>query len=162
MKKMEIMRATVDDAEEILKLQKLAYQSEAARYDNYDIPPLTQTIEEVIYQFKTHTFLKAISSGKIVGTVRAREEYGTCYIGRLAVHPDRQNLGIGTALMKAIEGCYRPKRFELFVGSKSEKNIYLYKKLGYSAYRADNYECGNIEIYYMEKKFKDIWQNSSV
>jgi ribosomal protein S18 acetylase RimI-like enzyme len=159
MKNIEIVRATVDDAEEILKLQKLAYQSEAAIYDNYDIPPLTQTIEEVIYQFKTHTFLKAISRGKIVGTVRAHEEYGTCYIGRLAVHPDRQNLGIGTALMRAIEGCYRPKRFELFVGSKSEKNIYLYKKLGYSVYRADNYGCGNIEIYYMEKKCKDIWQN---
>jgi ribosomal protein S18 acetylase RimI-like enzyme len=156
MKKIQIVRSTVDDAREILKLQKLAYQSEAERYDNYDIPPLTQTIEEVIDQFKTHIFLKAISGGKMVGTVRAHEEHGICYIGRLAVHPDRQNLGIGTALMKAIEGYYRPERFELFVGSKSNKNIYLYRKLGYSIYKTDKYECGDIEIYYMEKKVGSI------
>jgi GNAT superfamily N-acetyltransferase len=153
---MEIVQATVDDAEEILKLQKLAYQSEAARYDTYDILPLTQIIEDIRDQFKTHIFLKAISGGRIVGTVRAHEEKGTCYIGRLAVHPDSQNQGIGTALVKAIEGCYKPERFELFAGSKSEKNIYLYKKLGYTICKADRYECGNIEIYYMEKKFGDI------
>jgi hypothetical protein len=36
-KKMEISRATIGDGEEILKLQKIAYQSEAERYGNYDI-----------------------------------------------------------------------------------------------------------------------------
>jgi len=127
---MVISRAIIDDGAEILKLQKLSYQSEAARYGNFNIPPITQTIEDIKDQFKTHTFLKAIVDGKIVGTVRAHEENGTCYIGRLAVHPDRQNQGIGAALMKAIEGCYKPDRFELFVGSRSEKNIYLYQKLG--------------------------------
>ncbi len=153
---MVILRATIDDGEEILKLQKLAYQSEAERYGNYGIPPLKQTIEDVRDQFKTHIFLKAMSNGRIVGTVRAHEENGTCYIGRLAVHPGNQNRGIGAALMKAIEACYKPKRFELFVGSKSEKNIYLYQKLGYTTYKADKYECGNIEIYYMEKTYGNI------
>jgi len=36
---MEILQATIADAEEILTLQKLAYQSEAERYSNYNIPP---------------------------------------------------------------------------------------------------------------------------
>ena len=134
-------------------MQKLAYQSEAERYGNYDIPPLKQTIAEIREQFKTHIFLKAMSDGRIVGTVRAHEENGTCHIGRLAVDPDKQNRGIGTALMKAIEECYKPERFELFVGSKSENNIYLYQKLGYSTYKAERYECGDIEIFYMEKRY---------
>jgi ribosomal protein S18 acetylase RimI-like enzyme len=150
-KKMEISRATIGDGEEILKLQKLAYQSEAERYGNYDIPPLKQTIEEIREQFETHIFLKAMCDGRIVGTVRAHEENGTCYIGRLAVDPDKQNRGIGKALMNSIEGRYKPERFELFVGSKSENNIYLYQKLGYITYKADKYECGDIEIYYLEK-----------
>jgi GNAT superfamily N-acetyltransferase len=131
---MEILQATVADAVEILALQKLAYQIEAERYNNYDIPPLKQTLDEIKNEFRNHIFLKAVSEGSIIGTVRAHEENGVCYIGRLAVHSDSQNRGIGTALMKAIEGYYKPKRFDLFVGSKSDKNIYLYKKLGYTIY----------------------------
>lgn len=147
----KILRVDLSDAEEILKLQKLAYQREAERYNNYNIPPLKQTINEIKEQFKTHIFLKAVSEGKIIGTVRAYEENGTCYVGRLAVHPNMQNQGIGTALMREIEKCYKPERFELFVGSKSDKNIHLYQKLGYYIYETNEYECGDIEIFYMEK-----------
>ena len=54
--------------------------------------------------------------------------------------------------MQEIEKYYKPERFELFVGSKSENNIHLYKKLGYRIFKTDKYECGNIELFYMEKK----------
>lgn len=105
-------------------------------------------------QFKTHIFLKAVCEGKIIGTVRAYEKNGTCYIGKLAVLPSKQNQGIGTALMKEIEKYFTAKRFELFVGAKSDKNIHLYQKLGYKIYRTGDYECGHIEILYMEKLIK--------
>jgi ribosomal protein S18 acetylase RimI-like enzyme len=153
---MEISKASINDAQEILDLQKLAYKSEAELYNNFDIAPLIQTIEELKDQFQNHTFLKAISEGEIIGTVRAYEEKGTCYIGRLAVHPDYQNLGVGTALMKTIESHYSPKRFDLFVGTKSAKNIHLYEKLGYVIYKKEKYGCGEIEIFYMEKSNKHI------
>lgn len=148
---MKITQAIISDAEEILGLQKLAYRIEAERYDDYTITPLMQTLEEIKEQFKDHIFLKYVSENKIIGTVRAHEENGTCYIGRLAVYPEMQNRGIGTALMLEIEKYYKPVRFELFVGSKSENNIYLYKKLGYRIFKTAKYERGNIEIFYMEK-----------
>ena len=148
---MKILRATITDAEEILRLQKLAYRIEAERYNDYNIPPLMQTLEQIMEQFKDHVFLKLVSENTIIGTVRAVEENGTCYIGKLAVHPEMQNRGIGTTLMQEIESCYKPLRFELFVGSKSENNIYLYSKLGYRICKRAKYECGNIEILYMEK-----------
>ncbi|MBA3037413.1 MAG: GNAT family N-acetyltransferase [Desulfobacterium sp.] len=75
----------------------------------------------------------------------------TCYVGKLAVLPDMQNQGIGAALMKEIEKHFTPKRFELFVGSKSNNNIHLYQKLGYNIYKTGSYECDHIEILYMEK-----------
>ena len=50
---------------------------------------------------------------------------------------------------------YNPKRYELFVGTKSDKNIYLYQKLGYTVYKKSEYGCGQIEIFYMEKISKD-------
>lgn len=38
---MEIKPATIEDANSILTLQRLAYQSEAAVYDDFMIRPLT-------------------------------------------------------------------------------------------------------------------------
>jgi len=149
---MKILQASVKDANEILNLQKSAFQIEAEIYNNYDISPLKETIEEISRCFKTHVFLKAEDSGKIVGAVRAFEKDETCYIGRLAVSKEMQNRGIGTLLMKEIEKYFKPKRFELFTGAKSEKNIRLYKKLGYSPFGEKKSGCGGlVEVIFMEK-----------
>ena len=78
-----IFQATQDDAGEILALQKLAYQSEARIYNDWNIPPLLQTIEEIRDEFKTHLFLKAVNKHSIVGSVRACIVGNTCYIGKL-------------------------------------------------------------------------------
>ena len=44
---MKVQRALVEDAETILQLQKRAYSSEAAIYNDYNIPPLMQTLDEI-------------------------------------------------------------------------------------------------------------------
>ncbi len=149
--KYKIEKANIDDSDKILKIQKLAYKEEADRYNVYDIPPLTQTVDEIKEQFKNHLILKAAFENKIIGTVRAYKKNKTCYIGRLAVHPDMQNKGIGTALMKAIESCFTPMRYELFTGEKSKKDIHIYEKLGYKIFKTDTENCGTIKLVYMEK-----------
>ncbi len=85
---MKILKATIEDSEEILSLQKIAYRIEAERYNDYNISPLTQTLKEIKTQFDNHIILKAVSGNKIIGTVRAYEENATCYVGRLAVDPE--------------------------------------------------------------------------
>ncbi len=150
-KSMDITQAILSDADDILLLQKLAFRMEAERYNDYDIPPLRQTIGELKAQFSTHVILKATLDGEIVGTVRAYEKDGTCYIGRLAVMPELQNRGIGTALMIEIEKRFSPTRFELFVGAKSENNIHLYAKLGYTTFNKGGECCGSVETLFMEK-----------
>ena len=92
-----IEKAQKEDLKEILKLQHLAYQSEAKLFGDMDIPPLKQTIEEVDEEFEKGTFLKVVDdSGAIIGSVRAYEENGTIYIGKVMVHPKMQKQGIGT------------------------------------------------------------------
>ena len=86
----EIRQATVGDAAEILALQKLAYRSEAQIYGDWTLPPLLQTLEEVLEQFRNHVFLKAVIEGSIIGSVRTRMSASTCHIGRLTVHPNWQ------------------------------------------------------------------------
>jgi GNAT superfamily N-acetyltransferase len=135
---MMITRAAAADAAEILALQKLAYQSEAAIYQDYGIPPLTQTLPEIKAEFLRRHFLKAVAAGRIVGSVRAHLDQGTCCLGRLIVHPAYQNQGLGTKLMAEIEACFpEARRYELFTGHRSARNLYLYQKLGYRPVRSE-------------------------
>jgi hypothetical protein len=83
-----ITEARSEDAPEILALQELAYRSEAELYDDWTIPPLTQTLSQIEAEFDTKVFLKAVHAGRIVGSVRASLDGGTCHIGRLIVHPN--------------------------------------------------------------------------
>jgi GNAT superfamily N-acetyltransferase/NAD-dependent dihydropyrimidine dehydrogenase PreA subunit len=142
--------AAKGDLDEILNLQKLAYQSEAAIYNDFAISPLTQTLEELLEEAKRLIILKVIEDRKIVGSVRAFEKDGTCYIGRLIVHHDYQNRGIGKKLMNAVEKCFEGCRFELFTGHLSEKNLALYEKLGYNRFKVENI-TDDLQFIYMEK-----------
>ncbi|MDI6764102.1 MAG: GNAT family N-acetyltransferase [Thermodesulfobacteriota bacterium] len=156
---MMIERAVTDDAEEILSLQKIAYQSEAEIYDDFTITPLTQTLEEIKKDFESHVFLKAVTGGKIIGSVRAFVKEGTCYVGRLIVHPDFQNQGIGTQLMNRIEEVFKgDQRFEIFTGHKSERNLYLYEKLGYKRFKT-LMASEKLTIVYLEKRFLEKSRN---
>ncbi|MDE1763888.1 MAG: GNAT family N-acetyltransferase [Thaumarchaeota archaeon] len=151
---MIIERATASDADKIILLQRLAYKSEAELYDNFGIPPMMQTLKEMEDEFRYKTFLKAIVDDNIVGSVRAHRHENTCHIGRLMVHPDHQNKGIGTRLMNEIENLFDScTRFELFTGNKSEKNISLYKSLGYKIFKTEKID-DRIRLVYMEKQCK--------
>lgn len=65
----KIFQAIYEDAIEILDLQKLAYRSEAQIYNEWTIPPLLQTIEEIKYEFNTHSFLKAVNKNSIIAHI---------------------------------------------------------------------------------------------
>jgi len=143
--------ADVRDAREILELQKLAYRSEAAIYDDYTIPPLIQTHEEMVADFDDNLFLRASQKGKIIGSVRGRLSRGTCFIGRLIVHPAHQGEGLGTSLMNEIEKCFpEAERFELFTGHRSEGNLRLYARLGYRVLKREKISEA-LEFVYMQK-----------
>jgi ribosomal protein S18 acetylase RimI-like enzyme len=144
---MRIETATENDAQGILDLQKLAYQSEAAIYNDYTIAPLKQSLPEMLADIQKQTVLKALEGSRIIGSVRGRVQDETCYIGRLIVHPDFQGQGLGTRLIQAIEAQFsQAKRFELFTGHRSERNLHLYQKLGYSVFRREKANEGLVMV----------------
>jgi GNAT superfamily N-acetyltransferase len=147
---MEIHQAKPDDAPEILALQKLAYHGQALIYNNFEIPPLKQTMEELAAQFYDHTILKVVKNDRIIASVRAIRRENTCHIGRLIVHPDFQNQGIGTTLLKEIENRCPAPRYELFTGAKSKKNLHIYKKHGYKKFRSQK-QTENLTIVFLYK-----------
>ncbi len=50
--------AEIDDAEEILSLQKRAYESGASLYGDWTIPPLTQSLNSLQAEISTGHVLK--------------------------------------------------------------------------------------------------------
>lgn len=150
---MEIKPAVVEDADAILALQHLAYQSEAAIYDDFTLPPLLESLEETRARFQDRRFLKAVESERVVGSVRAFADLGTCHVERLIVHPDCRRQGIGTALLRAIEMLFPgANRFELFTGHKSEGNLRIYEREGYRTFRQQRLN-DRVSLVFMAKTF---------
>ena len=146
-----IIKADKEDLSEILDLQYLAYQSEARLFDNEDIPPLKQTLADVENEYQRGIILKALDEDKtIIGSVRAFCDNETVYIGKLMVHPSKQGRGIGTQLLLEMEKQYPKQRYELFTSTRSEKNIALYKKLGYKIFD-EKQVTEELRFVYMEK-----------
>jgi len=151
-----IIQAGLEDAAEILALQKVTYHSEARLNDDWTIPPLMQSLSEIEAEFETKVFLKAVSEKSIIGSVRASLSSGNCLVGRLIVHPDYQGKGIGTLLMKKVETAFLPaERFELFTGTKSIDNIRLYQRLGYRECRQEDLSS-RVRLVFMEKRQKEL------
>ncbi|MBQ3366414.1 MAG: GNAT family N-acetyltransferase [Acidaminococcaceae bacterium] len=145
-----IYKAGLEDLQEILQLQYLSYQSEAALFGSRDIPPLKQTLDEVIAEYNNGIVLKMTVDDVIVGSIRAKERNGTVYIGKLMVHPDYRRNGYGTKLLTEIEKYFPDKRYELFTSTRSTDNIRLYRNLGYKMFDRKAV-TDELQFVYMEK-----------
>lgn len=144
-----IEKAYISDLKEILDLQHLAYITEARRFDNMNIQPLKETLDELIKEYNKGIILKFVYDNKIIGSIRGYEENNTLYIGKLMVHPDYRNKGFGSMLLLEIEKYYPNNRYELFTSSRSVENIRLYQKMGYSIFKESVVD--GINFIYLEK-----------
>lgn len=146
-----IRPATPGDSETLLALQQRAYQSEARLYDDWTLPPLTQSLASMREDIATMTVLAAVAGDTIIGSVRGLLGEGICHIGRLLVDPEYQGQGIGTALLDAIENHFpEAKVFQLFTGSRSSGNLHLYHRLGYREFRRQTV-APHLELVFLRK-----------
>ncbi len=123
-----------EDAGETLTLQRAAFVQEALIYGSVQMPPFTQTLEELRAELVENLGCVAREGGRMLGAVRAQTDGELLLIGRLVIAPDVQGRGIGSRLLEAVEqrgreaGC---REAELFTGSLSEANLRLYTRTGY-------------------------------
>ncbi|MBD0712303.1 MULTISPECIES: GNAT family N-acetyltransferase [unclassified Streptomyces] len=138
-----ISAAAARDAEHILKLQYLCYQSEAELYGDWSIEPLTQSLDALRAELDEGYGLVARLGDEVVASVRARlDEDGTVRIAKLIVHPRMRRHGLGGRLLDAIENHFATgadrlpappaKRFRLFTGHRGEGDLRLYRSRGYT------------------------------
>lgn len=148
---MIILEAIPEDAASILKLQYQAYQIEAERYNDFELPPLKQSVEDIEKDINSQTVLKALVNEDIIGSVRAFEKDGTCHIGKLIVNPDYRRQGIARRLMHEIENLFsHSSRLELFTGHLSEPALNLYDSLGYNLFK--EIQMDTHDLVFLEKR----------
>ena len=126
---------SLKDAGELLTLQRSAFVEEALRYGKF-LPPLTETFADVQSMLERHdvTVLGVRDAGRLIASVRIMPDGE---IARLAVVPDRQREGLGTALLQAVEG-FTPQGVDalwLLTGDRSEGNLRLYYRQGFEEFR---------------------------
>lgn len=144
-------KATLKDAKEILELQKEAYQSEAEIYNDFSIPPLTQTLEEIIDDFKSFSFFVVKENDKIIGSIKINVDEDIVHIGRLIVSKSMQGKGIGSFLLQSAEKEFQSiGKYELFTGHLSTKNLSMYKNRGYKEFKREKLNDVT-ELIYLKK-----------
>ncbi len=136
---MELEAAGEKDLGQILELQKKAFHGQALIYCDFNLPSLTQTLDDLKKEFTLKTIYKVELEGKIIASIRCFIKDRILYIEKLIVDPDLQNRGIGSSVMQNIENKYAASvdRYELSTGHKSARNLHLYKKLGYKEIRRE-------------------------
>ncbi len=129
-----ITPAQPSDAGELLTVQRAAFLSEARLNGTLELPPLTETLDELTASIENETVLVARLRGRLVAAVRgAPEPEQRWYIGRLVVAPDLQRQGIGSLMMDWIEGIAPPETtaFRLIAGAGSIPTQGFYRRRGY-------------------------------
>jgi ribosomal protein S18 acetylase RimI-like enzyme len=122
-------------AGEALTVQRAAYVTEAQQYHAPDLPPLTETVEELRADLADGVLAFGAWLGtRLAGSVRGRVDGDRMEVARFAVAPDLQGKGIGRALLAAVETAAPSniRTFWLVTGTSSEASLRLYRRAGYA------------------------------
>ncbi|MDO5499699.1 MAG: GNAT family N-acetyltransferase [Propionibacteriaceae bacterium] len=148
-----IDRLSVDDAGEILTLQRAAYVTEAILHENVSLPPLVQTLAELRAELADPDVvpLGIRQDGRLVGSVRVRVRGPVAELGRLIVAPDWQGRGLGTRLLRSVDEVLPSTvdRVELFTGERSAANLRLYEREGFTETGRES--AGAYELVFMSR-----------
>lgn len=117
-----------------MTLQRAAYVTEARAHHDIDLPPLTQSLDDLRAELSDPDVraLGVREEGRLIGSVRLRRIGSAVELGRLTVVPDRQGKGVGSFLLDEAEAVFPDTHeMQLFTGEHSTANIRLYERGGY-------------------------------
>lgn len=127
-------------AAEVLDLQRKSYIIEAELIGTTEIPPLTETFEQL--QHCGETFIGYYIENKLAGAVSYKREAGTLDIHRVMVHPDFFRRGIAAKLITYIESLEKNiSNIIVSTGAANLPAVRFYEKLGFQ--RAEDAIVGN-------------------
>ena len=132
----QLIRATVEDAEHIWEMQVEAFLPLLDKYQDYETNPASEPVDKVkgrLEQRNTYYYyIKA--NEEIVGTIRVVDDMNVDsrkWISPLCVLPKFQNQGIAQKAIVKAEGIHGSTDWKLATILQEEGNCHLYEKMGY-------------------------------
>lgn len=132
----ELIKATLEDAGILWKMQVESFIDLLNRYQDYDTNPASEqvnrTIERLSMPETYYYFIKY--NGDISGAIRVvdlKDNITPKRISPLFIMPEFRGKGIAQQAIKAAEEIHGFEKWELSTIMQEKGNCYLYEKMGY-------------------------------
>lgn len=131
----ELSRATVNDAQQLWKMQVKSFQKLLDKYQDYETSPASEAIDKTINRLNqedTYYYFICMNTVK-VGAIRVIDSHTekNKRISPLFVLPEYQNKGIAQKVIELCEQIHGRDKWELDTILQEPGNCYLYEKMGY-------------------------------
>jgi isopentenyldiphosphate isomerase len=126
-------KASIEDAEELLALQREVFLPLYKKYNDHETSPVTQTKEKFSARFERGDYFKILFEDELAGSVFVYEKSpGLMRLHIINILEKHHNKGIAQNVMKRLELMYpEADAWELDTIQTEERNCYLYEKMGY-------------------------------
>lgn len=155
----KLIKATIEDADEIHQMQLKSFKSLLDKYEDYDTNPGNETIDKIIKRInqKMTDYYTIKFQNISVGAIRIinLDDEKKCRISPVFILPEFQNKGIVQEVFIIIEEKYKPENGWILDTILQEAgNCYLYEKIGYKKTgRIDNINK-KMDIVHYEKNME--------
>ncbi|MEH7444163.1 GNAT family N-acetyltransferase [Bacillus sp. JJ1122] len=128
-----LWKASIEDAEELLELQKEVFMPLYEKYNDHETSPVTQTMERFLTRFELGEYYKITYDGQLAGSVNVYQKTpGLMRLHIINIREEYHNRGIAQKVMNRLELMYpEAEAWELGTILTEERNCYLYEKMGY-------------------------------
>lgn len=129
---MELIRAGIDDAQELWQMQKEAFAQLLERYRDYETNPASEPLERTVQRLcDGSSFYFIVESGEKVGAVRVVEDGERKRISPVFIMPQHRRKGLAQQAIRLAEQLHGEHNWELSTIMQEAGNCRLYEKLGY-------------------------------
>ena len=129
----ELKRVTIDDINEIIKMQKESFKLLLDRYRDGDLNPYNDSLEKVKYKIENYYYYFILIDDEKVGAIAINDKKdGTKKkIAPIYILPRFQNKGYAQLAIKEVEKIHGVTNWKLDTILEEKGNCHLYEKLGY-------------------------------
>lgn len=130
-----LIRASLEDADTIWRMQRIAFAELLERYQDIDTNPGSEPLEKVQWRLSlpATNFYFIQVNGKNAGAIRVVDHHDGSpkKISPLFVLPEHRGMGVAQAAIRAAEAIHGSENWQLGTILQEKGNCHLYEKMGY-------------------------------
>lgn len=131
----KLVRAFMEDAETIWRMQRVAFAELLERYQDFGTNPSNEPLEKVQWRFTfpaTYFYFIRVD-GVNAGAIRIIDHHDASpkKISPLFVMPEYRGKGVAQAAIRVAEAIHGSENWQLGTILQEEGNCHLYEKMGY-------------------------------